>query len=613
MVFPDWESFTPDFAKAELKRLLASGAKAVEELEQSELDSFESVSYALNDALRELWRTWGKLSHLSSVMNSDQWRQAEEEFQPAMVQFSLRVGQSRVFYRAMKNLLETPGKVADPVRRRILEKAVRAAELSGVALKGSKLERFNAIQAELARLAMEFSNSVIDATKAFKYEKDGKAYTIDDAAYPETMKHCPDREVREVLFRARSSRAPDNAPRIAEILRLRREMSSILGYADYARLSLSSKCAPSVEAVMKMIDELDGATLEISKRELEELSEGEVAPWDRAYLSERLREERYSYSEEELKQYFELSDVLNALWRISGFLFDIEVKELTGDKKPSVWHPDVRFFAVEKGGREVAYFYLDPFVRNGLKRGGAWMNEFGNRSDRLGEKPLAVLVLNLPEPDGDGRCLLPMREVETLFHEFGHALQCMLTEVAEEDAAGINLVEWDAVEVASQFMENWCIDARTGIRLPEELKKKVVAAKKFMGATACRRQLAFSKVDLMLHSSEVDDPELMKREVFTHFGVPMVEEDRFLCSFSHIFAGGYAAGYYSYKWSEVMSLDAYGAFEEAGLDDDAAIKSIGRRYRDTVLALGGSIDAMEVFRRFRGRDPEISAMLRQFC
>ena len=260
----------------------------------------------------------------------------------------------------------------------------------------------------------------------------------------------------------------------------------------------------------------------------------------------------------------------------------------------------------------MAHFYLDPYVRPGLKQGGAWMNEFGNRIDRLGLKPLALMVLNLKAPDENGKTFMPMREVETLFHEFGHALQCMLTRVGEEDAAGISLVEWDAVEVASQFMENWCLDDRTGIRLPEDLKEKVKASKNFRAATACRRQLALAKTDMTLHTADsVADANAVKTQFFDHFGMPHVQEDIFLCGFTHIFSGGYSAGYYGYKWSEVMSADCYGAFEEAGVADDAAMKRLGEKYRETVLALGGSENALDVFRTFRGRDPEIDALLRQ--
>ncbi|MBO6066999.1 MAG: M3 family peptidase, partial [Kiritimatiellae bacterium] len=294
-----------------------------------------------------------------------------------------------------------------------------------------------------------------------------------------------------------------------------------------------------------------------------------------------------------------------------NFLLGIEVKEVTGKAKPPVWHPDVRFFEVREQGKVVSHFYLDAFARPGSKSGGAWMNEFRNRDDRLGELPLAVIVLNLKAPDDKGRSLMPFRDVETLFHEFGHACQQMLTNVAEPDAAGINLVEWDAVEVASQFMENWCLDDRTGIKVPAKLKAKVRAAKNFRAASACRRQLSFAKMDLILHSQKVKDPNALKEEMFRHFGMPFIPEDRFLNSFTHIFSGGYSAGYYGYKWSEVMSADVYGAFEEAGLQDDKAMRELGGKYRDTILGMGGSESALKVFKRFRGRAPKIDAILRQ--
>ena len=630
--FPNWAGFTPEFAEAELPRLLAAAEKAVAAIESltsgedaaSPL-SYEDFVWALDDATRDLWRCWGMVSHMLGVMNSEAWRKVEEEWQPKIVAFSLRVGQSRRLYELSKSCLSSCA--LSPVRRRILKKMIQSAELAGVGLEGERKARFNEIQMKLAKLGADFHNTVIDATAAFKYEKDGKAYTIDDANYPETMKHCADREVREKLYRARVARAPENEPRIAEILKLRQEEAEILGFGNYAEKSLATKCAPGIDAVMKMIDDLDAATKGRANEESAELctSGGDAAsplmPWDLAYEAERLREKKYAYSEEELKTHFELEDVVKGLFRMVKFLFGVEVEELAD--KPSVWHEDVRFFAVREppsqgfgSPRTIAHFYFDPFVRAGLKSGGAWMNEFRNRSVRSGEdaaSPLAVVVTNFPEKDENGKCYLPFREVETLFHEFGHALQCMLTRVDEEDAAGINLVEWDAVEVASQFMENWCLDDRTGISVPAELKAKVRAAKNFRAATACRRQLAFAKVDLILHKSGEDavSPFSCQRNVFAHFGLPTIPEDRFLCAFTHIFAGGYAAGYYGYKWAEVMSADCYGAFEEAGLADDAAMRRLGTGYRETVLALGGSKSALEVFRDFRGRDPEISALLRQ--
>ena len=613
--FPDWAGLTPEKAAAELPLLLDEAEKGVAAVEAAEPQSFEDLCWRIDDAVRPLWDLWGMVAHMTSVMNSDAWRKVEEDFQPKLVAFSLRVGQSRRLYDHAKAVLgrlsAEPGG-GDATRVRILSKMVEAAERSGVGLDGDRKARFNEIQASLAKLGSDFRNAVIDATAAFKLEKDGKTYTIDDANYPETMKHCADREVREALYRARVSRAPENEPRVGEILALRRELAALLGFGDYASLSLASKCAPSVAAVRAMIGALDEATEARAAEEKAEIGGDAVRPWDVAYEAERLRERRYAYSEEELKRHFAVDDVIAGLFRISKFLFGVDVEEVAGDAKPSVWHPDVRFFAVREGGETLAHFYFDPYVRPGLKSGGAWMNEFGNRCDRLGRKPLAVVVTNFPVPGEDGVSHLPFREVETLFHEFGHALQCMLTRVGEEGAAGISLVEWDAVEVASQFMENWCLDDRTGIAVPAELKAKVRAAKNFRAATACRRQLAFAQTDLDLHEGEPPAaPDAVKAANFAHYGLPVEPEDRFLCSFTHIFAGGYAAGYYGYKWAEVMSADCFGAFEEAGLGDDGAMRAMGAKYRETVLALGGSVSALDVFREFRGRDPEIGAMLRQ--
>ena len=644
--FPDWAGFTPEFAAEELPRLIDGAEKAVSAIECGDRNvaapTYEDFVWALDDATRDLWRCWGMVAHMLGTMNSEEWRKVEEEWQPKIVAFGLRVSQSRRLYEAAKAVRNRQPSTA-VVRCRILDKMIQSAELAGVGLEGEKKERFNEIQMKLAKLGADFHNTVIDATAAFKYEKGGKTYTIDDANYPETMKHCADREVREKLYRARATRAPENEPRIEEILKLRQEEAGILGFGDYAAKSLATKCAPGVAAVMKMIDDLDAATVAKEKEERKELECGDrnvaspaggategaatflspLRPWDLAYEAERLRERKYAYSEEELKRHFELEDVVKGLFRMAKFLFDVDVEEVAD--KPSVWHEDVRFFKVVENGETIAHFYFDPFVRPGLKSGGAWMNEFRNRSFRSKSGveveqrtiPLAVVVTNFPVPDGEGKCHLPFREVETLFHEFGHALQCMLTRVDEEDAAGINLVEWDAVEVASQFMENWCLDDRTGISVPAELKAKVRAAKNFRAATACRRQLAFAKTDLVLHSTAIDGnrqpstADETRKGIFNHFGLPMIEEDRFLCAFTHIFAGGYAAGYYGYKWAEVMSADCFGAFEEAELADDAAMRRLGMKYRETVLALGGSKSALEVFRDFRGRDPEISALLRQ--
>ena len=621
-VFFDWAEFTPENVAKDMPRLLAEAEKNVAAIEASAPKTYEDFVWKLNDASRDLMQCWSRVAHIQMVMNSDAWRKVEEDFQPQVVMFSLRVGQSKKLYEiskaVLKNLTGEGTELA--TRRRILEKMIQSAELSGVGLEGEKLARFNEIQQRLAKLSTDFANAVIDATKAFKFEKDGKTYTIDDANYQQLIKHCADREVREKLMRARASRAPENAARIDEMLKLRQEEAKILGFPDYVALSLATKSAPSRDAVLGMINELDEATKAAAARENKELGEG-LAPWDYEYLAERLREKKYAYSEEELKRYFELEDVLKGLFRIANLLFEVEVAELKGADRPSVWHPDVRVFAVKEAGKVISHFYFDPYVRSGQKSGGAWMNELKNRSKvKVGGEerltlPLTTIVTNFPQPDGNGKCHLTFRDVETIFHEFGHALQQMLTRMDEESVAGINLIEWDAVEVASQFMQNWCLDDRTGIKVPAELKAKVRAAKNFRAAYACRRQLSFAKTDLLIHTADVISarrtPNQVKTEVFAHFGLPMVEEDIFLCALTHVFAGGYAAGYYGYKWAEVMSADCFGAFEEAGLADTAAMKKVGKRYRETVLGLGGSISAIDVFRRFRGRDPGIDAILRQ--
>jgi oligopeptidase A len=621
MIFPLWQSFTPEFANENLARLLPEAEIAIVKIEQSAPESYDEFFTPLNDSTRELWDTWSMVSHMLGVMNSESWRKVDETWRPKIVEFSLRVGQSKSLYEIAKKLaaIET-----DPVKKRVLIKRVESAERSGVALEGDSKVRFNEITASLAKLGSEFRNAVIDATDAYKFEKDGKTWTIDDANYFEAMRECEDRIVRENLYRARSTRAPENVARIKKILSLRSELAGILGFGSYAEVSLASKCAPSIEAVDKMIDDLDKATKERSDEELKELREfaanfspapvKDFMPWDGSFYAEKLRQKSYDYSEEDLKKHLEFTKVLAGLFKLTKTLFGVEVVEVKGAEKPETWHKDVRFFAVKENGEDIAYFYVDPYIRPGLKSGGAWMNSFRDlRYDysrqRKIDLPLAVLVLNQKGGDDD---LMTMREVETLFHEFGHALQHMLTTVKIEEVAGLSLVEWDAVEIASQFMENWCLDDRAGIEIPEDLKKKVLAAKNFRAATACRRQLAFAKTDLELHrKGSVSDPDKIKTECFKHFGMPFVEGDGFLNSFTHIFTGGYAAGYYGYKWSEVMSADCYGAFEEAGLKDIAAVGAVGKSFRSTVLSLGGSKSAYEVFRLFRLREPSIEPLLRQ--
>lgn len=642
--FPDFPALTPAAAEEAFPRLLADAERAVDELERNATATWEGLMRPLEDATRPLFEAWSVLEHLTSVCNSDGWRAVEAKFQGSIVAFSLRVGQSRRFYELMK---ATPGET--PVRRRILKKSCQSAELAGVALPPDKQARFNDIQAELAKLATDFRDAVLDATKAFSFEivdatglpaqlkamttqsgdpeKGPWKITIEDAVYVPFMKHCPDRAARERLYRARATRAPENAARIDRLLALRREEAALLGYSTYAELSFASKSAPSVAAAEKMIAELAAASLPIAQKENAALrafaGTDDLQPWDVSYWAERLREKEYAYSEEELSHYFNLPVVLEGLFALAHRLFGVTVE--AADWMVPVWHKDVRFFRVKDAAGEVlAHFYFDPYSRPETKQGGAWMNEIRNRDRRADGsvvKPLALLCCNQALPDKDGNAFMRFTEVETLFHEFGHALQQMLTRVDDTAAAGISLVEWDAVEIASQFMENWCLDASftdryahdavTKVPIPAELLTKVRAAKNYRAANATLRQLVFASVDLELHGTYVGDPNALKEDCMRRYAQPFIPEDRFLNSFGHIFAGGYAAGYYGYKWSEVMSADVFGAFEEAGLANDEAIRSLGQRYRETFLALGGGTPPMEVFRLFRGRDPEVAALLRQ--
>ncbi len=646
--FPDFAAMTPQAAQEAFPQLLEAAKAAVAKLEREATPTWEGLIRPLEDATRPLFEAWGILGHLTSVCNSEAWRQVEARFQGEVVAFSLSVGQSKRFYELMRQV-----PADSPVRRRILDKSLAAAKLAGVALPPDKQARFNEIQAELAKLAMEFRDAVLDATKAFSFElaeasglpetlramttvsgdpeRGPWKITLEDAAYVPFMQHCTDRAARERLYRARAVRAPGNAARIDSILALRREEASLLGYATYAELSFASKSAPSVAAAEKMIAELAEAACPVAEKENRALVEfaaahgftEALAPWDIAFWAERRREAEYAYSEAELSRYFNLPAVLNGLFALTHRLFGVSVE--AADGVAPTWHRDVRFFRVidEQGGT-LAHFYFDPYSRPETKSGGAWMNEIRTRdvrADGAVVKPLALICCNQALPDAKGRSLMRFTEVETLFHEFGHALQQMLTRVDEVAASGINLVEWDAVEVASQFMENWCLDrfftdnyareAETDAAIPAELMEKVRAAKNYRAGSATTRQLTFAALDLELHGLFRGEPNALKEAVMQRYGQPFVSEDRFLNSFSHIFAGGYAAGYYGYKWSEVMSADVFGAFEEAGLDNETEVRRLGQKYRETFLALGGSVPPMEVFRRFRGREPSVAALLRQ--
>ncbi len=651
----------------------------------AELEAIESGVAPTWDALVEplermgdrLGFAWGVVGHLMGVKNSDALREAYESVQPKVVSFGLRQAQSRPIYDALVALREGPEWAGlAPARKRIVESLIRDAKHAGVGLDGAERERFNEIQNELAQRAMHFSNHVLDATAAFSLTLTDPAdmagtpqslrelaaqnareageegataesgpwrLTLDFPCFGPFMEHATSRALREQLYRAYVTRASegehDNTRIIEEILALRLEESKILGYRNFAEVSLASKMAPDVDAVKKLLEDLRVASYSAAEKDLEELTafarerdgdDFEPRPWDVAFWAERIREQRYDYSEEELRPYFPLPRVLEGLFGLSERLFGVRIEAADGEAP--TWHDDVRFFRVaDESGEPIAAFYLDPYSRPAEKRGGAWMDECLGRSRALAAPgdavrlPVAYLVCN-QTPPVDGRpSLMSFDEVTTLFHEFGHGLQHMLTRVDEGLASGIRNVEWDAVELPSQFMENFCYDRatirglsahfETGEPLPDALFEKVDAARTYRAGSDMLRQLYFASTDLALHDEYVpggdESPFDVQRRIAERTTVlPPLPEDRFLCSFGHIFAGGYAAGYYSYKWAEVLSADALAGFEDAGLEDEQALSDTGRRFRDTVLALGGSVAPAEVFEAFRGRAPTPDALLR---
>mmetsp|Transcript_12715 Transcript_12715/g.28855 ORF Transcript_12715/g.28855 Transcript_12715/m.28855 type:complete len:804 (-) Transcript_12715:651-3062(-) len=486
------------------------------------------------------------------------------------------------------------------------------------------------------------------------------ALTLDMPVYLPVMQHLKKRELREEVYRASITRASkpaegkegavagedgvlkngDNTPLILETLRLRKRKAALLGYDDHCSVSMAKKMA-TPETAFALLEDLRVKSMSYASKELEDLKEyakanggpDDLKHWDMPFWAERLREAQYSFTEEDLRPYLPLPAVLDGLFSLLNKLFDIEVKPTTQNlEKP---HPDVQIFDVFRDGAVVAHFYLDPYARPAEKRGGAWMDEVFARSSLFGSEPgtcrlpVAHMVCNQTPPVDGKPSLMTFREVETLFHEAGHAFQHMLTKVDCGLCSGIRNVEWDAVELPSQFMENWCYHRatlmsfakhyETGEPLPDDLFDKIVAARTFRAGSMMMRQLHFATVDLSLHSAAHFDPESgdaskifeLEQKVAEKTCVVMpLPEDRFLCGFAHIFAGGYSAGYFSYKWAEVLSADAFGAFEEAGLEDDEAVKSTGRLFADTVMGLGGSLPPMEVFTKFRGREPTTDALLR---
>jgi len=671
---PQFDKMTPSTAEEALQLLLKEAHAAIDLLEKEFEPTWPGLIDTLHDACKDLYDAWGILNHMLSVMNNDEWRRVQEAAMPEMIQFMLRVGQNKKFFEGYCKIRDNPTAASlSPVKLRILSKMILAAEHAGVALKPNQKEEFNKIQMELGQLSTKFSNNVLDATTAYYLlltkksdvnglpkdllaiasvaaKADGNSdatpengpwkITLDSAVYGPFMKHSRNRAAREKIYCAAVTKASDgelnNNPLIDKILEYSQATAQTLGYKNYADLSLSTKMTKNVPAVYALYKELSEASrprLTEEKRALLDFAktngfnEGTLKSWDIAFWSERQREHLYDYSEEELSRYFPFPKVLDGMFKLVERIFNISIAAADGEAP--LWHKDVRFFKVsDENSKPMACFYLDPYSRPETKRGGAWMNEFRTReklADSSIKLPMAVLVCNQSVPVGKDPSLMRFGEVITLFHEFGHSLQHMLTTVDEPQASGINGVEWDAVEIASQFMENWCYDSKTlksisahvdtSEQLPDDLFNKIISAKNYQSASAMMRQLFLGATDMDLYARypapNWKTPNDVKIENAKKYApAALLENDQFLCSFNHIFGGGYAAGYFSYKWSEVLSADAFAAFEEAGLDDPAVLKATGLRLRNTIMAQGGGKHPMEVFKSFRGREPATTALLR---
>jgi len=615
---------------------------------------------------------WGVVGHLMGVKNSDELRAVHQEMQPEVVKITTKISQSAAVFSAIEAV--TSRKEAcgvDEAQDRILSSYLKSMRLSGVGLEGEAKERFNANKMELAELSTQFSNHVLDATKEYslvltdpadvkglpqsalelaaqRAAADGNEGAtaesgpwkmgLDMPSYLPALKFIENRQVRETLYRAFVTRAGDvNEPLITKLLTLRKAQAEILGFGTHAEVSIEKKMADSVQAVDDLTAMLREKAYPAAVRELEQLTafakengfEGEkLELWDVTFWSERQSEKLFGFEEEELRPYFALPNVLNGLFGLCKRIYGVDIVRADGDAP--IWHPDVQFFKVldESTQEHIASFYLDPYSRPETKRGGAWMDVCLGRSKVLDRKPVAYLTCNGSPPVGDKPSLMTFNEVTTLFHETGHGLQHMLTQVQHGPAAGINGIEWDAVELPSQFMENWCYDEKTvyeagmaqhyetGEPLPRELFQKLNEQKTYNAGMMMLRQLFFGALDIELHhrydpATDSRTPFEIQQAIAKDFTViPPLEEDRFLCSFGHIFAGGYSAGYYSYKWAEVLSADAFAAFEEVGLDNEEAVREVGRRFRDTVLSRGGGRHPADVYRDFRGRDPSPEALLR---
>jgi oligopeptidase A len=661
---PLFDRIAPEHVAPAMDELLAAADQALEKVTSAEFPSdWKAIARTLDVATERLGMAWGAVSHLNSVADTPELRAAYNAALPRVTEFWTRLGSDERLYAKYKAIDPT---TLNTEQTQAHKNALRGFVLGGAELRGAAKERYAAIQERLAEITQKFSENTLDATDKFalyvsedqlkgvpadvvqatrdaaqEEGKDGHRLSLKMPVYLPVMQFADSSALREQLYKAHVTRASDQAPEdtkqfdntalMQEILALRQEEARLLGFDNYAQVSVVPKMAESPEKVIGFLRDLAVKARPFAEKDLADLREfaanalgitGPLNAWDVPYLSEKLKEARYSFSEQEVKQYFTAPKVLAGLFKIIETLFEVNIRP---DQAP-VWHPAVAFYRIERDGQLIGQFYLDPPARAG-KRGGAWMDDVRGRWQRpdtgVLQTPVAHLVCNFAEGVNGQPALLTHDDVITLFHEFGHGLHHMLTQVSERDVSGISGVEWDAVELPSQFMENFCWEwsvlrhmtahVATGEPLPRALFDKMLAAKNFQSGLQTLRQIEFALFDMLVHSEHDPAQDFMPLLQQVRDEVAVLRPpafNRMAHTFSHIFAGGYAAGYYSYKWAEVLSADAYAAFEETAAEDGTPSVETGRLYRQAILEAGGSRPALESFKAFRGREPSLDALLR---
>lgn len=665
--YPPFSAISPEHIQPAIQELLANCRKTLDAVaEKRDVDSWESLLMDLEEVDDKYSRAWGAVSHLNMVMNSPELREAYESCLPMISEYGTYAGQHEGVYQAIKAFADSEAFAnATPEQQEEVRQSLRDYQLSGIGLPEDKKQRYGEIRQQLSQLASSFSNNVLDATNAYvKQIKDedelsglpesaiaaaaelaqeksmlGWAFTLDIPSYLPVMMYCDNAQLRRELYEAFVTRASnqgpnagkyDNAEIMAETLALRHELAQLLGFASYGEYSLATKMAESTEQVLTFLHDLAKKSKPQAEKEVAELrafaekefGKSDLNPWDLTYYAEKLKQAKYSISDEALRPYFPEDKVIAGLFETTSRLFSIQFEDATDSVER--WHDTVRFFHVQNTqGERIGSFYLDLYARAN-KRGGAWMDDCLVRRRTQANSlqlPIAYLTCNFNRPIGDKPALFTHDEVVTLFHEFGHGLHHLLTQGEVSGVSGINGVAWDAVELPSQFLENWCWQPEalqylsshyeTGESLPADMLQKMLDAKNFQSAMMMVRQLEFSLFDMRIHCEFTPEAGARIEEILQEVRdeVAVVQPpafNRFANSFGHIFAGGYAAGYYSYKWAEVLSSDAFAKFEEDGIFN----ADTGLAFKTAILEKGGSAPAMELFKAFRGREPEIDALLR---